>query len=61
VFLRDLRFKMDTSERCCICISSFGLDETVEVLPCNHAFHEQCLTSWLNLRDSCPVCRSTSF
>lgn len=31
----------------------------VEVLvaPCNHKFHEECLTRWMEVKLECPTCR----
>jgi len=25
---------------------------------CLHVFHDECLVSWLNKKENCPVCRS---
>ena len=36
---------------------------TVEIIPeiiilkCNHIFHNQCITKWLNNNNTCPNCR----
>jgi len=27
------------------------------ITPCNHAFHSECLKSWLKLKKECPFCR----
>jgi hypothetical protein len=45
----------DTS--CSICLESYAALDTVMSLPCNHAFHEDCLTTWLKTARSCPCCR----
>jgi transmembrane E3 ubiquitin-protein ligase len=26
--------------------------------PCNHKFHEECLTQWLDVKLECPTCRA---
>jgi hypothetical protein len=46
---------VDNKTECCIC-----LDKTFQpwtVIPCGHAFHESCISTWINYHDSCPVCR----
>ncbi|KAI5066429.1 hypothetical protein GOP47_0019053 [Adiantum capillus-veneris] len=41
---------------CPICLEILqASDKASSLLPCNHAFHLQCITSWLNLNSSCPV------
>ncbi len=49
----------DLSRQCNICMSPYELQETKSKLPCNHLFHEKCLTMWLidNNKDTCPMCR----
>ncbi|KIW90577.1 uncharacterized protein Z519_09224, partial [Cladophialophora bantiana CBS 173.52] len=40
-----------------ICMNNVELGSEVTVLPCNHGFHEECVTSWLKEQDTCPHCR----
>jgi len=42
---------------CAVCKDEYILDEEVVKLPCKHLFHDQCVKPWLELHDSCPVCR----
>ncbi|KAM0787438.1 hypothetical protein ACM66B_003518 [Microbotryomycetes sp. NB124-2] len=47
---------------CGICLSRFKVDDLAVVLPnCLHAFHEQCITSWLARNRQCPFCRVNVF
>lgn len=51
---------------CCICLEDFippssssSSDQALEVLPCWHVFHYDCLRSWrrTHTRPHCPLCR----
>ncbi|KAK9269907.1 hypothetical protein L1049_025480 [Liquidambar formosana] len=44
---------------CSVCLSEFQEDETVRLLPkCSHAFHIQCIDTWLRSHTNCPLCRA---
>lgn len=43
--------------QCSVCMEDYKVDETVQKLPCDHLFHENCIVPWLELHDTCPVCR----
>lgn len=42
---------------CSVCQEDFAIDDTVNVLPCLHPTHKDCLRPWLDLHNTCPVCR----
>ena len=44
---------------CSTCIEAFTPESEVSTTPCNHVFHTNCLTLWLEtgVRKSCPKCR----
>ncbi|DBB02018.1 TPA: hypothetical protein ACH3X1_000600 [Trebouxia sp. C0004] len=44
-------------EPCSVCHD--GMEEGLEVveLPCQHCYHEDCITAWLKDHNTCPVCR----
>lgn len=42
---------------CAICMEDFNLHEEAKKLPCKHYFHEPCISEWLKLHGTCPVCR----
>lgn len=42
---------------CSICHDPFANSETVLKLPCRHMYHEDCVVSWLESHNTCPLCR----
>lgn len=48
---------VDESAECAVCRSEYTLGEECKRLPCEHMFHNACIDPWLQLHDSCPICR----
>ncbi len=44
-------------QSCVVCQEAFEDGASLCQLPCQHLFHSDCVTSWLKLRNNCPVCR----
>ncbi|XP_008459416.3 uncharacterized protein LOC103498560 [Cucumis melo] len=42
---------------CAVCKDKFSMEEKVRKLPCGHYYHDDCILPWLNIRNTCPVCR----
>lgn len=44
---------------CSVCLSEFEEGESLRLLPkCTHAFHVQCIDTWLKSHSNCPLCRA---
>jgi hypothetical protein len=42
---------------CTICLCNIEKKDKCKKLPCNHTFHSECITKWLNVDLHCPICR----
>jgi len=42
---------------CVICMNDMELED-IERLRCNHFFHKKCLSSWMEIKPTCPICRA---
>ncbi|XP_042054746.1 RING-H2 finger protein ATL43 [Salvia splendens] len=43
---------------CAVCLNKFEPEEVLRLLPkCKHAFHVECVDTWLDAHSTCPLCR----
>lgn len=42
---------------CSICFEDFQNNDTVRILPCNHYYHDNCISKWFETKTTCPICR----
>ncbi|CAL1406314.1 unnamed protein product [Linum trigynum] len=53
----SLRGNKDGLE-CAVCLNRFNNTEVLRLLPkCRHAFHADCVDTWLDVHSTCPLCR----
>ncbi|KAL2480887.1 RING/U-box superfamily protein [Abeliophyllum distichum] len=54
---KSLRGQKDGLE-CAVCLNKFEPAEVLRLLPkCKHAFHVECVDTWLDAHSTCPLCR----
>ncbi|KAK4352901.1 hypothetical protein RND71_028419 [Anisodus tanguticus] len=42
---------------CTVCMERFESSIGAKQVTCGHVFHSHCLTNWLSLHNTCPLCR----
>jgi len=48
---------VEKKESCSICMEEFKINDKAMELPCHHLYHKDCVVTWLNTNNTCPVCR----
>ena len=50
---------INAESKCPICLDSLLTDDKQELisLRCNHFFHKNCITSWCDRQQTCPICK----
>ena len=46
-----------TTQTCTICYE-IQQEEDFKTLSCNHTFCKKCINAWLQINDTCPMCRN---
>jgi len=54
---RDVRAPAGAACPICLCELASAPEGSLTCMPCDHMFHEECLTQWLRSHNTCPVCR----
>ncbi|XP_008183101.1 E3 ubiquitin-protein ligase RNF126 isoform X2 [Acyrthosiphon pisum] len=49
--------QIDKRLQCTVCLDEYELGEEAIKLTCSHIFHEKCITHWIIMHGTCPVCR----
>ncbi|KAF7106096.1 hypothetical protein CFC21_106857 [Triticum aestivum] len=53
--------KTNHDDTCTVCLSAFRNRENIITLPCKHNYHASCISSWLKINRTCPVCKYEVF
>ncbi|XP_040380633.1 probable E3 ubiquitin-protein ligase HIP1 isoform X2 [Oryza brachyantha] len=48
------------TERCVICLEEYKHEDSLGRLKCGHGFHSNCIKKWLQLKNTCPVCKAAA-
>eukprot|EP00112_Aurelia_sp_Birch-Aquarium-sp1_P017674 Seg4121.2 transcript_id=Seg4121.2/GoldUCD/mRNA.D3Y31 product="Receptor-like region transmembrane domain- and RING domain-containing protein 1" protein_id=Seg4121.2/GoldUCD/D3Y31 len=47
-----------SNEMCAVCLEEFNVSEDINLCPCTHGYHAECLNNWLKVKSACPICQS---
>ena len=54
----DYSGAVEPGTECAICMVDINAGEPSMLTPCGHAFHRECLETWMHEQMICPVCRA---
>ncbi|XP_006661882.1 E3 ubiquitin-protein ligase RING1-like [Oryza brachyantha] len=57
VIVTDAMVAATDGAECAVCKEDFSPGEGAKQMPCKHIYHSNCIMPWLELHNSCPICR----
>lgn len=59
-YYKDIIMRLKQPFDCAVCLCEFSEHDKLRLLPiCSHAFHIDCIDTWLLSNSTCPLCRGT--
>ena len=52
----EKKIEFEEIPHCSICLGEYEEGEELLKLPCNHVYHDECITSWTSNHVKCPLC-----
>ena len=61
--IETIKYNIDdtTFFQCGICMDTFVENEKIKKLPCDHIFHTECMSQWIQTQKTCPFCAQAIF
>jgi E3 ubiquitin-protein ligase RNF115/126 len=55
--IEDLSKLPNEKKNCVICLNDFEKSQKALITPCTHLFHSDCIRSWFETQNTCPICK----
>lgn len=52
-------FSKNNNDCCCICLEKYYIFNLITTTRCNHKYHKNCISNWLNKYVYCPLCMTS--
>ncbi|KAL5752989.1 hypothetical protein ACOSP7_023167 [Xanthoceras sorbifolium] len=63
IHLKQRKYQLEAStpaegDLCCVCQEEYVAGDNIGKLDCGHEYHADCISQWLVLNNTCPVCKA---